>query len=100
MKNQAKNSHRKRTWAVVVVAVVFGALVLAVIALAVGRGGGPRAPALRPEPVYSNAREGFRFVAPEGWALVAKADLPPGPAEKERLLVRYQATSGGGAGAM
>ena len=49
----------------------------------------PRAPALQDEPIYQNTREGFRFVAPEGWRQFAKSDLPPGPAEKERLLVRY-----------
>jgi hypothetical protein len=49
----------------------------------------PRAPALQDEPIYQNTREGFRFVAPEGWRQFAKADLPAGPVERERLLVRY-----------
>jgi hypothetical protein len=50
----------------------------------------PRAPALENEPVYQNKREGFRFVVPEGWIQTAKADIPPGKTQKERLLVAYQ----------
>jgi hypothetical protein len=50
----------------------------------------PRAPALLDEPVYQNEREGFRFLVPEGWSMSARSDLPPGPADKERLLVQYR----------
>jgi hypothetical protein len=50
----------------------------------------PRAPALDNDPVYQNRREGFRFIVPEGWIQLAKADLPPGKVSKERLLVSYQ----------
>jgi hypothetical protein len=49
----------------------------------------PRAPALEDGSVYANAREGFRFLVPEGWSQQAKADLPPGPLERERVLVIY-----------
>ncbi len=50
----------------------------------------PRAPALENAPVYHNAREGFRFLVPEGWTQQSRAEFPPGPAEKERLLVAYR----------
>jgi hypothetical protein len=50
----------------------------------------PRAPALSDEPVYQNAAEGFRFLAPPGWSQRAKANLPPGELGKERLLVQYR----------
>jgi hypothetical protein len=49
----------------------------------------PRAPALQEEPIYQNTREGFRFLAPEGWTVQARADVPAGRLEKERLLVLY-----------
>jgi hypothetical protein len=50
----------------------------------------PRAPALEDGTVYSNGREGFRFVVPDGWSQQAKADVPPGPVSKERVLVIYR----------
>jgi prepilin-type processing-associated H-X9-DG protein len=49
----------------------------------------PSAPALRDDPVYHSANEGFRFLVPEGWVQRANAELPPGRLEKERLLVKY-----------
>jgi hypothetical protein len=55
-----------------------------------GCGNRPRAPALQDEPVYQNDREGFRFLVPDGWTQHARAELPPGPAEQERILVEYQ----------
>ena len=83
----------KRTRVIVSVALLTGCVLVGIVAVFASRGG-PSAPALRPEPVYHNARERFRFVAPEGWTQVAKAESLPGLAEKERLLVRYQAASG------
>src|SRR6185437_1187605 len=49
----------------------------------------PKAPALIDEPVYQSA-EGFRFLVPEGWIMAARANVPSGPVEKERLLVQYR----------
>jgi hypothetical protein len=49
----------------------------------------PKAPALLDEPVYQS-KEGFRFLVPEGWIMAARANVPPGPVEKERLLVQYR----------
>ncbi len=57
--------------------------------------GRPRAPVLEDSPVYQNDREGFRFLVPEGWIMTARADVPPGRAEKERLLVQYRRREGG-----
>src|SRR5262249_26812782 len=42
------------------------------------------------EPVYQNDREGFRFLAPQGWTQHTRAELPPGKLEQERLLVAYK----------
>lgn len=53
----------------------------------------PKAPALLDEPVYQSD-EGFRFLVPEGWSMAARGNLPPGPLEKERLLVQYRRSVG------
>jgi hypothetical protein len=55
-----------------------------------GCGSRPHAPAILDDPVYENDRQGFRFRAPEGWHQVARADLPAGKLDKERLLVQYR----------
>jgi hypothetical protein len=55
----------------------------------------PEAPALRDEPVYENAQEGFRFLAPENWTQHARATIPPGKVDKERLLVGYRRNEAG-----
>jgi hypothetical protein len=65
------------------------AALAALAALLAGCDGRPRAPALQAGPLYQSEREGFRFLAPEGWAQRARAELPPGPFEKEELLVAY-----------
>ena len=51
---------------------------------------GPRAPALKDEPVYQNSREGFRFLVPEGWTQYARGEVPPGKVQDERILVEYK----------
>jgi hypothetical protein len=58
--------------------------------LVLGCGSGPRAPALRDDPVYQNEREGFRFLVPEGWKQHAKAEVPPRKYPKDILLVEYK----------
>ena len=50
----------------------------------------PRAPLLRDDPVFESKNEGMRFVAPEGWSMRARAELPPGTTAQERLLVEYK----------
>jgi hypothetical protein len=54
----------------------------------------PSAPALSYDPVYQNDREGFRFLAPEGWRQNTRGEVPPGKAEKERTLVDYRRAAG------
>jgi hypothetical protein len=84
----ARPAPRGTFLALVAVALVAGAGVVA--ALVAGWRSGPHAPALSNEPVYQNSQEGFRFLAPENWAQYAKAVLPPGKLDKERLLVGYR----------
>ncbi len=60
------------------------------ILFAAGCDSRPHAPALLDEPVYANPREGFRFRVPDGWKQFAKADVPAGKLDKERLLVGYR----------
>ncbi len=50
----------------------------------------PKAPALRDDPVFEDAQAGVRFLAPTGWIETARSAFPPGPAEKDTMLVRYQ----------
>ncbi len=37
-----------------------------------------------------NAREGFRFSAPEGWSQRARGEAPPGKLQGERVLAEYK----------
>jgi hypothetical protein len=62
--------------------------------LLAGCGSRPRAPVLRDDPVYQNDREGFRFLAPEGWTVSARSEVPPGKAETEHFLVDYRGRTG------
>jgi predicted Zn-dependent protease len=55
----------------------------------------PHAPALRDDPVYQNADEGFRFLVPEGWTQHANAVLPRGKLDQEQLLVSYKRVASG-----
>lgn len=70
--------------------ILAGVLTLVMCMVGAGCSGRPHAPALGNEPVYENKREGFRFGAPDDWIQHAKAEVPPGKTEKERLLVNYQ----------
>jgi hypothetical protein len=54
----------------------------------------PKAPALIDERVFQSD-EGFRFLVPEGWRMTARGNVPPGPLDKERLLVQYRWSSEG-----
>lgn len=77
--------------------VVFKGFSAALLAITVLLGWGchpkPKAPALIDEPVFQS-EEGFRFLVPEGWIMAARANVPPGPIQKERLLVQYRRASG------
>jgi hypothetical protein len=71
-------------------------LVACVVAIAVaGCTDRPVAPALLDTPFYQNKQEGFRFEAPDGWKMTSRGEYPPGPVEKERLLVEYRRLQGG-----
>jgi hypothetical protein len=66
---------------------------LLIVAVLLGCQPKPKAPALIDEPVFQSD-EGFRFLVPEGWLMSARANVPSGPLEKERLLVQYRRTGG------
>src|SRR5262249_52791913 len=71
-----------------------GAALLALAGLAAaGCSPVPRAPALDNGPVYENAKEGVRFVVPDGWVQFARADTPPGRVTQALLLVGYHITN-------
>jgi hypothetical protein len=95
--NKEPRGHRKQA---IILAAAFACVCAALAAYFVTRTGSPKAPALRAEPVYQNSREGFRFVAPEGWVQVAKSEPPRGEAKTERLLVRYETAGGVGPATM
>jgi hypothetical protein len=84
----------KRRQVILVLAGFLGlVVVLGLLAvLSAVAGSRPRAPALLNEPVYNNTREGFRFLAPEGWTVHSRGETPPGPVDKECLLINYQRT--------
>src|SRR5689334_14831576 len=75
-------------------------LILVCAALLAGCNSRPRAPALRDDPVYQNDREGFRFLAPEGWTQSARTEVPPGKVKTETPLVDYRRTKGEGRAAL
>jgi hypothetical protein len=54
----------------------------------------PRAPSLSDDPVFQSKSEGFRFVAPPGWSMRSRAEVPPGTSQQERLLVEYKRLTG------
>lgn len=88
----AKQGHfRPRTpwgWALAVASVVGPAL-------ATGCGSSrPQAPALRDEPVFKSESIGLEFLAPEGWIVKTRAEVPSGPLAKEWRLVRYDRVTG------
>jgi len=62
------------------------------IVLACGCSERPNAPPLANEPVYQNEKIGLRFLAPAGWTLTSRAELPSGALPKPIVLVAYQLT--------
>jgi hypothetical protein len=54
----------------------------------------PKAPPLTNDAVYQNDKAGVRFLAPPGWSITSRSDLPPGPLEKPFVLVSYIQSSG------
>jgi hypothetical protein len=66
------------------------AVLIVALGLVAGCRPRPRAPALEQDVVYQNKQEGFRFLAPEGWQMRARTEVPPGLIDAERLLVEYK----------
>jgi hypothetical protein len=54
----------------------------------------PKAPPLVNDTVYQNDRIGLRFLAPDGWALASRAELPSSALPKPVILVGYHLTRG------
>jgi hypothetical protein len=50
---------------------------------------GPRAPSLRDEPVFQDAKAGLRFLVPDGWNTSSKTIYQPESTSQERSLVEY-----------
>jgi len=55
----------------------------------------PKAPPLVNETSYQNDKIGLRFLAPEGWSLSSRADLPETPLPRPVILVAYHLSKGG-----
>lgn len=72
----------------------YAVFLLAVLCGVAGCTPKPVAPVISDDPVYSNDREGFRFLMPDGWTQFSRSEVPPGRTEKERTLVAYKRTSG------
>ncbi len=68
-------------------------LILLGFALVAGCTQKPQAPALRNDPIYQNDQEGFRFLVPDGWAMVGNSNHPPGTVKKNLILVQYRRKS-------
>jgi hypothetical protein len=60
-----------------------------VLLVACGCGERPKAPPLVNDTVFQNDRIGLRFLAPEGWSVVSRADLPK-TLPKPIILIAYQ----------
>jgi hypothetical protein len=53
----------------------------------------PKAPPLVNDTVYQNDKIGLRFLAPEGWSIASRADLPA-TLPKPIILVAYHTSKG------
>jgi hypothetical protein len=71
------------------------AIVALLLAGACGCADRPKAPPLVNDTVYQNDRIGLRFLAPDGWSLVTRAEPPSSPLPKPVILVAYQLVKGG-----
>jgi hypothetical protein len=65
-----------------------------VAVLAAGCTERPKAPPLTNEAVYQNDKIGLRFLAPEGWSITARTDLP-GTLPRPVTVVSYAVTHAG-----
>jgi hypothetical protein len=69
-------------------------VLLALLLLVAGCAERPKAPPLVNDTVYHNDKIGLRFLAPEGWSMSSRADLPPGTLPKPIILVGYHSKKG------
>lgn len=69
-------------------------LLLPFALLAAGCSDRPTAPPLVNEAVYRNEAVGVRFLAPEGWSVVSRADPPAGQLPRPVVLVSYMHSQG------
>jgi hypothetical protein len=69
-------------------------LILALALAAASCSDRPKAPPLVNEAVYQNPKAGVRFLAPEGWSITSRSDLPQGRLEKPIVLVSYVQNEG------
>lgn len=67
---------------------------VAAVALVAGCGEGPHAPPLVREPTYRNARTGLTLTPPAGWLMQSRAEPPPGPLPRPKVLVSYMSPKG------
>ena len=72
----------------------FAGLAFALALLAVGCSDRPKAPPITNDPVFQNDKIGLRFLAPEGWPMVARADPPPGRLSRPVVIVSYAQAKG------
>ncbi len=75
------NPHDKRY-------VLLSAMVFALVPL--GCDDGPHAPALTSETVYRNDAIGLRYLAPPGWLIQARANLPTERVDRPIVLASYK----------
>jgi hypothetical protein len=83
----AVSSPRRQLRVLGLAAAVISLIILAAALIGSSWSKTPHAPSLENTPVYQN--DVFRFMVPEGWSQHARAELPPGRLDRERLLVSY-----------
>jgi hypothetical protein len=62
---------------------------VALAALAAGCSDRPKAPPITRDPVFQSDKVGVRFLAPEGWPMVSRADPPAGKLPRPVVVVSY-----------
>lgn len=68
-------------------------LYVLVVALAAGCSKRPKAPPLVNDTIFQNDKIGLRFLAPDGWSIASRADLPA-ELPKPIVLIAYQLNKG------
>ena len=73
---------------------MFRTLIFALLLCSTGCSDRPKAPALTPSPILTNARGGFRLTVPTDWRLLLRGELPLGKLEQTRTIASYMRTDG------